>query len=161
MRRNGAASSDEATHHHHLLPPRRHADAGACRWKTPSISTEPYIITPDLRLDAPAPISPGGPPCIIGYEGVKEGRVPHYLPGKNPFVNEMDNIYHIPPEASLGGAETMYPEFRDKIKDKFTIPPHVYAELRNARASASSSASGEEIRGFWRAICRLRTDQDS
>ena len=35
----------------------------------------------------------------------------------------MTKIYHIPEEASLGGAETMYPEFRDKIKDKFTIPP--------------------------------------
>jgi hypothetical protein len=34
-----------------------------------------------------------------------------------------DKIHHIPREASLGGAETMYPAFRDKIKDKFTIPP--------------------------------------
>jgi hypothetical protein len=35
----------------------------------------------------------------------------------------MDKIYHIPVEAAMGGAETMYPAFRDKIKDKFVIPP--------------------------------------
>jgi hypothetical protein len=32
-------------------------------------------------------------------------------------------LYHIPPEAALGGAETMYPAFRDKIKGNFTLPP--------------------------------------
>ena len=26
------------------------------------------------------------------------------------------------PEATLGGAETMYPEFRKKVKDKFVMP---------------------------------------
>ena len=48
---------------------------------------------------------------------MESGRVPHYLPGKNPFIDEMDKIYGIPEEASLGGAETMYPAFRDKIKE--------------------------------------------
>ena len=37
-------------------------------------------------------------------------------------MDEMDRLYHIPREAAMGGAATMYPEFRDKIKDKFTIP---------------------------------------
>ena len=51
------------------------------------------------------------------------GTVPHYLPDKNPLLDEVMKLYHIPQEAALGGAETMYPAFRDKIKDKFTIPP--------------------------------------
>jgi hypothetical protein len=34
----------------------------------------------------------------------------------------MTKLYGIPEEAALGGAETMYPEFRDKIKDKFKLP---------------------------------------
>lgn len=51
-----------------------------------------------------------------------EGSVPHYLPGKNPFVDEMSKVYHIPEEASLGGPETMYPDFRKKIKDKYVRP---------------------------------------
>jgi len=49
-------------------------------------------------------------------------RVPHYLPGQNPFVDEMQKVYGIPVEAAMGGAETMYPEYRDKIKDKFKLP---------------------------------------
>jgi len=38
-------------------------------------------------------------------------------------MDEMMKVYNIPPEAALGGKETMYPAFRDKIKDRFTIPP--------------------------------------
>jgi hypothetical protein len=49
--------------------------------------------------------------------------VPHYLPGKNPFVNEVRERYHIPLEAVMGGPETKYPEFRKKIKDKYVLPP--------------------------------------
>jgi hypothetical protein len=60
---------------------------------------------------------------IPGFEGVAVGSVPHYLPDKNPLLDEVMKLYHIPQDAALGGAETMYPAFRDKIKDKFTIPP--------------------------------------
>ena len=63
-----------------------------------------------------------GPPCIQADEGPKEGEVPHYLPGKNPFVDEMTKVFNIPAEAVLGGAETMYPEFRKRIKDEYVIP---------------------------------------
>ncbi len=62
-------------------------------------------------------------PCIPGDEGVAAGTVPHYLPGQNPLTDEMMKLYHIPQEAALGGAETAYPAFRDKIKANFTIPP--------------------------------------
>jgi hypothetical protein len=48
--------------------------------------------------------------------------VPHHLPGKTPFIDELSKLYGIPPQATLGGAETMYPEFRKKIKDKFVMP---------------------------------------
>ena len=48
--------------------------------------------------------------------------MPHYLPRKNPFVNEMTERFHIPVDAVLGGSETMYPEYRKKIKDKYVIP---------------------------------------
>jgi hypothetical protein len=41
--------------------------------------------------------------------------VPHYLPGKNPFVNELTEKHNIPAAAVLGGAETMYPEYRKKL----------------------------------------------
>ena len=52
----------------------------------------------------------------------KPGVVPHYLPGTNPFVNELTKLYNIPVEAARGGAETMYPEYRKKLKDKYVAP---------------------------------------
>jgi len=87
----------------------------------PIYLTEPYILTRSYMLTA-VPVDTAGPPCITGDEGVESGTVPHYLPGKNPFIYEMTRIYNIPREAAMGGAETMYPEFRDKIKEKFTPP---------------------------------------
>lgn len=121
IRRNGAASSDQASITTTFL---RHGDmlTLALVMDDPVYLTEPYILTRSYIL-TPTPVATAGPPCIPGDEGVESGRVPYYLPGKNPFINEMMNLYHIPPEAAMGGAETMYPEFRDKIKDKFTIPP--------------------------------------
>lgn len=121
MRRNGAASSDQATITTTFF---RHGDmlTLALVMEDPIYLTEPYILTRSYMLSE-TPVSASGPPCLVGYEGVEEGRVPHYLPGKNPFVDEMDKTYHIPVIAAMGGAETMYPEFREKIKDKFTMPP--------------------------------------
>lgn len=84
--------------------------------------TEPYYITRTFVATS-ALMNSGGPPCISGDEGVAEGTVPHYLPGRNPLLDELPRLYHIPREAALGGAETMYPAFREKLRDKFTIPP--------------------------------------
>jgi hypothetical protein len=120
IRRNGAPNSDEATIITHF---RRHGDLLTLTMfmVDPVYLTEPYILTRSYNLTS-RPLALIGPPCIVGDEGVEEGRVPHYLPGKNPMVDEMTKIYGIPREASMGGAETMYPEFRDKIKDKFVMP---------------------------------------
>jgi hypothetical protein len=120
LRRNGVMTSDQATMTTHFI---RHGDmlTLASYIEDPIYLTEPYYITRTF-VNTTNPMSIGGPPCIIGDEGVEVGRVPHYLPGKNPFLDEMTKLYHIPAEAALGGAETMYPAFRDKIKDKFTIP---------------------------------------
>jgi hypothetical protein len=87
----------------------------------PVYLTEPYILTRSYNLST-NPVAIGGPPCIVGDEGVESGRVPHYLPGKNPFLDETMKRYGIPPDAALGGAETMYPEFREKIKATFKRP---------------------------------------
>ena len=43
--------------------------------------------------------------------------VPNYLPGENPFVREFADKYHLPRAAVLGGAETMYPEYRKQFKN--------------------------------------------
>jgi hypothetical protein len=45
-----------------------------------------------------------------------KGEVPHYLPGENPFLHEYRDRFRIPEIGSRGGAETMYPEFMEKLK---------------------------------------------
>jgi hypothetical protein len=62
-------------------------------------------------------------PCSPEAEVVRpEGLVPHLLPGKNPFTDEVTKMYHIPVEAVMGGADTMYPEYRKKLKDNYVAP---------------------------------------
>jgi len=57
-------------------------------------------------------------------EGREPGdKLPHYLPGENPFVDEFVKLYHLPLEAVLGNRETLYPEYRKKIKGNYVPPP--------------------------------------
>ncbi|HJT88331.1 MAG TPA: hypothetical protein VJ732_10755 [Bryobacteraceae bacterium] len=121
LRRNGVMTSDKATMVTHFI---RHGDLLTVEGEIidPVYLTEPYYVSRSYVLTT-NPMSLGGPPCIVGDEGVKVGEVPHYLPGKNPFKDELMKLYHIPEAAAMGGAETMYPAFREKIKAEFTIPP--------------------------------------
>ena len=120
IRRNGAPSSDEATMTLHFF---RHGDlltlAGLI--EDPVNLSEPYIITRSYQLSTNL-ITPAAAPCIVGDEGPQEGVVPHYLPDKNPFINELTKLYGIPADAVLGGAETMYPDFHKKIQNEFKMP---------------------------------------
>jgi len=120
IRRNGSPNSDQATMTLHFM---RHGDlltvAGVL--EDPVNLAEPYFLTRSYQLST-NPITPAAAPCIVGDEGPKEGVVPHYLPGMNPFIDELTKLYGIPREAILGGPETMYPDFRKKIKDKFVMP---------------------------------------
>jgi hypothetical protein len=121
LRRNGVMTSPEATMTTHFI---KHGDmlTVASQLEDPVYLTEPYYITRTF-VTAPTLMNSGGPPCIPGDEGVPERTVPHYLPGQNPLLDEMPKLYHIPRQAALGGAETAYPQFRDKIKAEFTMPP--------------------------------------
>jgi hypothetical protein len=60
-------------------------------------------------------------PCTIGVENVQEG-FPHFLPGKNPYIEDAAKKQGIPVEAIKGGAATMYPEYREKLKT-LPVPP--------------------------------------
>jgi hypothetical protein len=54
--------------------------------------------------------------CITTFEGTSAGSVPHWLPGKNPFTDEMTKKRGVPRDAALGYPETLYPEYRQKMK---------------------------------------------
>ena len=42
--------------------------------------------------------------------------------GANPYIDEFGRRYRVPIEATRGGAETMYPEYTQKVA-KMPIPP--------------------------------------
>jgi hypothetical protein len=121
IRRNGTPLSDQAAMTLRLF---RHGDllTVTARYDDPLYLTEPLYLTRIFQLSSVPPMRTTGQPCIQGDEGVPEGAVPHYLPGKNPFLDEMTKQYNIPAEAALGGAETMYPDYRKKLKDKYVAP---------------------------------------
>ena len=121
IRRNGAPSSDEATMTTRFI---RHGDVLTLLVvvEDPIYLSEPYMVSKNFQLDG-NPISPVGPPCVAGFEGAS-GVTPHYLPGQNPSVGELTTLYGIPREAILGGAATLYPEYRKKLKVSFVRPEH-------------------------------------
>jgi hypothetical protein len=45
----------------------------------------------------------------------EKGEIPHYLPGQNPFLQEYRDRHTVPEVGARGGAETMYPEFAEKL----------------------------------------------
>ena len=115
VRRNGLPVSDQATLIEHFI---RHGNifTHVSIVTDPNYLTEPLIKTQDFNQVIPEgqnwvyPCSP-----VVEIERAR-GAVPHYLPGVNPFLHEFADRFHIPLEAALGGAETMYPEYQAKLK---------------------------------------------
>ena len=114
IRRNGIPRSEKATVTEHII---RHDNylTVAVIINDPVYLTEPFIRTTDFALDPDQQIAPY--PC----EEVVEvphlfGSVPHHLPKTNPFLPEFANRFKIPFQATRGGAETMYPEYMQKVK---------------------------------------------
>lgn len=121
VRRSGVPSSDQATNTLHFI---RHGDTLLLisELQDPVYLTEPFVVSRNFVLTTSS-IRPLDTPCVPGEEATrKEGEVPHYLPGKNPFIDELTKLFNIPVEAVMGGAETMYPAYRKKLKGKY-VPP--------------------------------------
>ena len=126
IRRNGAPVSDQATMTMHIM---RHGDFLTIRAVIldPVYFSEPYVRSRVWMRDPTVNLGNGvSSPC----EPIAElppsdtaSLVPHYLPGKNPFVNELTEKHNIPREAVLGGAETMYPEYHKKLTGY--VPPAI------------------------------------
>jgi hypothetical protein len=126
LRRNGLPESDQATLIEHFM---RHGDflVHVSEVTDPMTLTEPFVRTQIFRR-----ISEEGQNWLYPCESVVEianrprGAVPNFLPGQNPFVEEFAAKYKIPLAATLGGAETMYPEFQRKMKE--LAPPEKKAQ---------------------------------
>jgi len=117
IRRNGAPLSDQATMTMHFT---RHGDLLTARAmiEDPVYLSEPYVRSRVWQLDPTANFGNGlSAPCepIEELTHGTDDSFPHYLPDKNPFVNELTSYYNLPLEAVLGGSQTMYPEFRKRL----------------------------------------------
>lgn len=114
VRRNGIPRSDWATLAEYVM---RRGDV--LTWVTiindPVYLTEPMIRTTEYRLATN--LTPPPFPCDAVIEIPRpKGAVPHVLPGTADPTVDFAAKYGLPVEAARGGAETMYPEYRERIR---------------------------------------------
>lgn len=125
IRRNGMPRSDRATVTEHWT---RHGDFLTVMTlvNDPVYLTEPFVRSTDYELDLHQHVPPY--PCEMVTEIERpRGVIPHHLPGTNDQVREFSERYEIPFEATRGGAETAYPDYRKKLK---LMPPPAKARTR-------------------------------
>jgi len=124
IRRNGTPSSDQANmiaqfiRHDEFLTVTQFVE-------DPVYLTEPYVLSRVWQLDPHANLSPVPAPCTPEAEVARldgQSPIPHFLPGKNPYMKEVTRLYNIPEEAVMGGAETMYPEYRKRLRAQYQPP---------------------------------------
>jgi len=138
IKRHRGFSSDRATMTYRF---NRHGDLLTVTGilEDPVYLAEPFVLTEVFRLTT----NPNSFP-LTACEPIEElpslhenlALVPHYLPGKHPAMNEMTERYNIPLEAVVGGPDTMYPEYRKRLKDKYVPPPPVAPGGRGGRGGA-------------------------
>jgi len=114
IRRNGIPRSDRAVLTEHWI---RHGDylTLVSIITDPAYLTEPFIRTTNWILDPRQQIAPYPCASVVEVERPK-GSVPHHLPGTNTFLSDFPKRFSLPDSAARGGAETMYPEFQEKMK---------------------------------------------
>jgi hypothetical protein len=114
LRRNGLPRSDKGTFTEHWV---RHGNylTITTAITDPVFLTEPLVRSQTWVLDPGQQM--GRDICEYGQEVPKPRAdyVPNHLPGTNPFLHEVAEWYGLPYEALRGGAETMYPEYRQKL----------------------------------------------
>jgi hypothetical protein len=116
QRRENIPSSDEATVVERFI---RRGDmfTHITIMDDPVYLAEPLVKSEEFRLvEDPNTFNPFWP-CEYIEEGERpRGQVPSYFHGENPWVSEYAATHELPLEAVLGGPETMYPEFRTRMK---------------------------------------------
>jgi hypothetical protein len=114
LRRNGLPRSSKATFTEHWM---RHANY----LTVTTVITDPVFLTEPLVRSQTWVLDPGQrlgrDICEYGPEVPKKSadHVPNHLPGTNPFLHEVADWYGLPYQVTRGGAETLYPEYREKM----------------------------------------------
>jgi hypothetical protein len=95
----------------------------------PYYLTEPHVVSRIFQWNPRSP-DVARPTCNTANEipALEDtGEVPHYYPGRNPEEDYMVRTFNMPKEAAMGYAETLYPEYRQKLRGSYT-PPAACAE---------------------------------
>jgi len=118
IRRNGPMMSDQATATEWIS---RHGDYLTITTyiEDPQYLEEPFIQSVTYQWEPHTELEYF--PCTIVNENISD-KIPHFLPGKNPWLKEFSEQEGLPYEATRGGAETMYPEYREKMKNMKVAP---------------------------------------
>jgi hypothetical protein len=118
-RRNGVPMSAEATMTEYFMR-RGNILTQISIIDDPVFLEEPLIRTTELLLDLNTNASHYQRWLFCQADEEIPGRdpadVPHYLPGRNPFMEEFATRFGVPVEAARGGAATMYPEYAKKMR---------------------------------------------
>src|SRR5258705_1488530 len=134
VRRNGVATSFRATVIEHVSLEEPYLEV-TFTVVDPDYLTEPlvrsatYMRAPTLQLP-PYPCQPEDNQFGEQY------RVPHYLPGENPYLTESAFKYTTPQEGVRGGADTLYPEWR--ARGASLQPPAAQSTIKPAYTDAST-----------------------
>jgi len=122
-RRENIPSSDEETLIEHWV---RNGDI----WSHISVTEDPDFLAEHLIKSEDFNLNPNPNTfqpfylCEYAEEGEHaRGEVPFYMPDENPWVAEYAAQHKLPQEVTLGGPETMYPEYRTRMK---TLPVAVF-----------------------------------
>ncbi|MGU7773847.1 hypothetical protein ACV229_27165 [Burkholderia sp. MR1-5-21] len=123
LRRNGVQGSDRTTVTMHFT---RHGDILhlTALITDPVYLSEPFVVSRLYRLNPSAYLKNDMVmPCVPRRQGsIPAGFVPSYLPGKNPFEHAFADQYGLPVEAALGGAQSLYPEYRHRLEGTYRRP---------------------------------------
>ena len=86
----------------------------------PVYLTEPLVKTTNLQLNPNAGANQYQAWLFCQADDEVPGRdpawVPHFLPGRNPYLTEFAEKHHLPVEPTRGGADTAYPEYVRTMK---------------------------------------------
>jgi glyoxylase-like metal-dependent hydrolase (beta-lactamase superfamily II) len=115
FRRTGIPASDRLTVVEHWM---RHGNA----LSQVTIATDPvYLSEPYIRSQEFVLMERGNTNWLYNCEYVMEvpadkNDVPHYLPGRNPWIGEFSAKHAMPEAGVRGGAETLVPDWRPGAK---------------------------------------------
>jgi len=141
-RRSGIPSSDQTTVVEHYI---RHGNllSHVTITTDPVYLTESYVTSEEFVL-----MERGNQNWLYNCEYAMEvpkpkNQVPHFLPGKNPFIKDFANKFGLPFDAVFAGAEATYPEYMAKIEaGSFAATPRKTTDT-GARTPSPPASQGD------------------